>query len=296
MSKQIVQNKLSEIVTEQTRSSQMTADTFISLLFAEIEKELISNSFIRLEGIGLLRIIKSGENKRILYLSSNTRIPDKIDLSGIDTETNTGDRINLTRRNNSENISFDSEYHNDKPASELFETFEEKYPQNENIPIPGSNRKLKEKEISQSQNDYTYIANRKMNLIKTCIIALAILLLVSIGYIAVSGASAKPDETELRETGFREIENTDTLAFNRIIVPQVDVSIQYIARIYYGDDIYWPYIFMANKDATNKNMVIRGGTKIRVPRIAVDLAGLHDGTVQNSVKSLAKDIILVENK
>lgn len=291
MSKQTDQNKLSEIVVEQARSSRPVADAFIKQLFAEIEKELISNSFIKIKGLGLFRIIKSGDNKRVLYLSSNARIEETIDLSGY-TEANTNTDTNFPI-GHSENISFGSQDYNDRSASELFETFEDRYPQ-DGTPIPGAY--MSKDRLNQSQQDYTYIANRKMNLIKTCIIALAILLLVSIGYIAISGASAKPDEKELRDTGFQELENTDTLAFNKIVVPQVDVSIQYVARIYYGDDIYWPYIFMANKDAANKNMVIRGGTKVRIPRIAVDLAGLHEGTVQSSVKSLAKDIILVENK
>lgn len=289
MSKQTDLYKLSEIVADQTRADRTVADAFIRQLFTEIEKELISKSFIKLEGLGLFRVIKSGEIKRVLYLGSDVRIDEKIDLSEVKTETNTN--FNTTDSSNSENISFDSEHYNDKSASELFESFEHKYPHNEDPLLPVNAYKSENKE---SQQDYTYVANRKMNLIKTCIIALAILLLASVAYIAISGASDKPDEKKLRETGFHEIENTDTLAFNKMVVPQVDVSIQYIARIYYGDDIYWPYIFMANKEAANKNMVIRGGTKIRIPRIAVDLAGLHEGTVQNSVKSLAKDILLVE--
>lgn len=290
MSKQTDQNKLSEIVVDRTRCSRVSADAFIQQLFTEIEKELISNSFIKLEGLGLFRVIKSGDKKRVLYLGSNDRISEEIDLSGVYAESD--NNANLSDKSSSENISFDSEDYNDKPASELFETFEDKYPQDANIPLPPGSYIPKEKGVPQQ--DYTYIANRKMNLIKTCIIALAILLLFSIGYIAISGAYDKPDEKVLRETGFRELVNPDTLAFNKVIVPQVDVSIQYISRMYYGDDAYWPYIFMANKDAVNKMMVVRGGTKIRIPRISVDLAGLHDGTVQNSVKSLAKDIILVE--
>lgn len=290
MSKQTDQNKLSEIVVDRTRCSRVSADAFIQQLFTEIEKELISNSFIKLEGLGLFRVIKSGDKKRVLYLGSNDRISEEIDLSAVYAESD--NNANLSDKSSSENISFDSEDYNDKPASELFETFEDKYPQDANIPLPPGSYIPKEKGVPQQ--DYTYIANRKMNLIKTCIIALAILLLFSIGYIAISGASDKPDEKVLRETGFRELVNPDTLAFNKVIVPQVDVSIQYISRMYYGDDAYWPYIFMANKDAVNKMMVVRGGTKIRIPRISVDLAGLHDGTVQNSVKSLAKDIILVE--
>lgn len=287
MSKLTDQNKLSEIVVDQTRTNPTIADAFIQQLFSEIEKELISNSFIKLEGLGLFRVIKSGDKKRILYLGCKDRLKEEIDLSGVYAEPNG----NFAGENISENISFNSDHYNDKTASELFESFEEKYPQDPKNSLPLGAYASKEK---PQQQDYIYVANRKMNLIKTCIVALAILLLVSIGYIAISGASDKPDEKELRESGFQELENTDTLAFNKVVVPQVDVSIQYISRMYYGDDVYWPYIFMANKDAVNKMMVVRGGTKIRIPRISVDLAGLHDGTVQSSVKSLAKDIILVE--
>ncbi len=290
MSKQTEQYKLGEIVANNAHSERTVADAFIQQLFTEIEKELISNSFIKLEGLGLFRVIKSGDKRRVLYLGSDSRIDEEIDLSIINKEVNANRNPNIGD-SSSENINFDSESYNDKSASELFESFEEKYPQNESILLPLGAYESKDK---SAQQDYTYIANRKMNLIKTCIIALAILLLASVGYIAISGSSDVPDEKELRETGFREVKNTDTLAFNKIVIPQVDVSIQYIARIYYGSDVYWPYIFIANKEAANKNMVVRGGTKIRIPRVAVDLAGLHDGTVHNSVKSLAKDIILVE--
>lgn len=292
MSKLTDQNKLSEIVVDQTRTNRVVADAFIGQLFSEIEKELISNSFIKLEGLGLFRVIKSGDKKRVLYLGSNSRINEEIDLSGVYSESNTDYNTNLPEDYTSENISFNSDHCNDKSANELFESFEDRYPQDTDVPLPLGAYASTEK--AAPQQDYVYVANRKMNLIKTCVIALAILLLASIGYIAISGASDKPDEKELRETGFQELVNTDTLAFNKVVVPQVDVSVQYISRMYYGDDVYWPYIFMANKDAVNKMMVVRGGTKIRIPRISVDLAGLHDGTVQNSVQSLAKDIILVE--
>ncbi|SHF17726.1 hypothetical protein [Dysgonomonas macrotermitis] len=283
MNKQTVHTKLSEAVSGETRSELSVADAFIKELFNEVEKELIANSFIKIEGLGLLRVIKSGENKRILYLGSNTRLEGEIDLTVVNKHTHTTEAIG-------DNISFDSDSYNDKGADELFESFEERYPQhNQSKNLPqGEPRK------NVQNSEYTYIANRKMNLIKTCIIALAILLLASVGYILISGASSKPDEKSLRDIGFRDIENTDTLAFNKMVVPQVDVSLQYIARIYYGDEIYWPYVFIANKDAANKNLVVRGGTVIRIPRISVDLADLHDGKLKTSLKSLATDIIKVE--
>lgn len=280
MNKQTNTSNLNEFVAKQTHLNNNLAELFIKELFCEIENEMITNSSIKIEGLGFFRIIRSGENKRVLYLGATSPIQEEIDLSEPTIIQNSDDNLLV---DNLESIKLEGDILLEQTANELFEALDA-VPQN-------SNNHTKEKKVSQ---DYTYIANRKMNLIKTCIITLTLLLLASIIYIIVSGASAKPDENDLRESGFKEIENTDTLAFNKIIVPQVDVSYQYIARIYYGDEIYWPYIFIANKDASSKNFVIRGGTTIRIPRISVDLAGLNDGTVQAFAKSLATDIIYVE--
>lgn len=286
--------KLSEVIAKETRLSQDIANAFLDELFSEIKNDLIEESVCKVEGLGLFRVIISGESKRILYLGSKERIDRELDLSEAEIprpayslEATEGeiDGSNDTPDSDFDPNRLDSEYQ----ESPLFVEIEN---HTESIALNEANKFI----ANNKQNPkakYQYIDSRKMNLLKTCIATLAILLVVSIAYIVLSSNSSKPNERNHSEMGFSEIENKDTLAFHRVIIPQVDVSMQYISRIYYGDEIYWPYIYMANKDAANKKLVVRGGTSIRIPRVVVDLASVYDGSVETDAKSLAKDITMM---
>ncbi|MBD8347939.1 MULTISPECIES: LysM peptidoglycan-binding domain-containing protein [unclassified Dysgonomonas] len=289
MNKQTDQLELNRIIAQQTLLDESVVEAFISQLFIEIEKSIIVDSHIKVDGLGIFRIIKSGDSHRILYLGSNTPIDNSIDLSHISREAE--NRYSDTRGTDTEL----------EPTSSLEEnimTEEKEVESKVSIPQDPQDeadaiviRNFLDSERNTNRNRVVTPTNhRKSNLVKTCIITLIILAVLGIGYIILSGSSIKPKEKVMNNITFKEMDNTDTINYSRIIIPESDVSLQYIARTYYGNDIYWPYIFEANKNIVNNQFIIQAGSITKIPKIAVDLVDLHNGNEASTVQALGDEI------
>lgn len=293
MSKQTDQSELGQIVAQQTRLDQHIVDAFISQLFNEIEKSLVVDSHIKVNGLGLFRVIKSGNSHRILYLGNNAPIDNTIDLSHLNNEL-ADKTVAENHRKESELSSYSvNEEDSDQNNSEIL--YSEK-----NI---ASDNEISESDAIVIRNFHNAERNsinnsippstvnpRKSNLVKTCIITLIVLAILGIGYIILSGSTIKPKEKLSQNITFKELENTDTLSYSCIIIPESDVSLQYIAKTYYGDDIYWPYIYNANKNIVNNLLIIQAGSITKVPKVSVDLANLYNGKEASIVKELGDEI------
>ena len=289
MNKQTDQLELNRIIAQQTLLDESIVDAFISQLFIEIEKSIIVDSHIKVDGLGIFRVIKSGDSHRILYLGSNVPIDKSIDLSHINRETE--NRYSNTQGTDTELESTSLDEENIIPEERGVEADKASIPQDvhdeaDAIVI----RNFLDSERNTNRNRVTPTHHRKSNLVKTCIITLIILAVLGIGYIILSGSSIKPKEKVLSNITFKEMDNTDTINYSRIIIPESDVSLQYIARTYYGNDIYWPYIFEANKNIVNNQFIIQAGSITKIPRIAVDLVNLHNGNEASIVQALGDEI------
>ena len=291
MSKQTDQSELSQIIAQQTRLDLHIVDAFISQLFNEIEKSLVVDSHIKIDGLGLFRVIKSGNAHRILYLGSNAPINKIIDLSHINNDETL---INEKTINS---------YLEDKTQSSLIDEKDVKLEKEEIVEekdaiskdgisesdaIVIRNFHSSEKNSFPAQNPV--INSRKSNLVKTCIIALIILALLGIGYIILSGSTIKTKDISSKHIIFKELDNQDTLTYSRIVIPESDVSLQYIAKIYYGDGIYWPYIYNANRNIVNNLFIIQAGSITKVPKVSIDLVNLYTGKEASRAKILADKI------
>ena len=291
MSKQTDQSELSQIIAQQTRLDLHIVDAFISQLFNEIEKSLVVDSHIKIDGLGLFRVIKSGNAHRILYLGSNAPINKIIDLSHINNDETL---INEKTINS---------YLEDKTQSSLIDEKDVKLEKEEIVEEKNAiskdgisesdaivirNFHSSEKNSSPVQNPV--INSRKSNLVKTCIIALIILALLGIGYIILSGSTIKAKDISSKHIIFKELDNQDTLTYSRIVIPESDVSLQYIAKIYYGDGIYWPYIYNANRNIVNNLFIIQAGSITKVPKVSIDLVNLYTGKEASRAKILADKI------
>lgn len=287
MNKQTDQLELNRIIAQQTLLDESVVEAFISQLFIEIEKSIIVDSHIKVDGLGIFRIIKSGDSHRILYLGSNTPIDNSIDLSHISRETE--NRYSDTRGADTELEATSSVEENIVTEEKEVETNKASDPQDEADAIVIRNFLDSERNTNRNRV-VTPTNHRKSNLVKTCIITLIILAVLGIGYIILSGSSIKPKEKVLSNITFKEMDNTDTVNYSRIIIPESDVSLQYIARTYYGNDIYWPYIFEANKNIVNNQFIIQAGSITKIPRIAVDLVDLHNGNEASIAQALGDEI------
>lgn len=291
MSKQTDQSELSQIIAQQTRLDLHIVDAFISQLFNEIEKSLVVDSHIKIDGLGLFRVIKSGNAHRILYLGSNAPINKIIDLSHINNDETL---INEKTINSYLEHKTQSSLIDEKDVKlEKEEIVEEKNAISkdgisESDAIVIRNFHSSEKNSSPVQNPV--INSRKSNLVKTCIIALIILALLGIGYIILSGSTIKAKDISSKHIIFKELDNQDTLTYSRIVIPESDVSLQYIAKIYYGDGIYWPYIYNANRNIVNNLFIIQAGSITKVPKVSIDLVNLYTGKEASRAKILADKI------
>lgn len=422
MSKQTDQYELSRIVAQQTGLDQHIAEAFVGQLFREIEKSLIVDSHIKVDGLGLFRIIKSGDSQRILFLGSNTPMGQSVDQSQTDTkktldqtpESNIATTLTSTKEESvqtgsksgsvvEKNVpepnkvepfdrrtapevrkvasdgdrptSFEKASNADTPIRRVTTesvksgiSVEEATAEPEKVePImrrvqpepeksssavektttepekseptlvkrispeltrnasvvetttevnkPTTNTSTPERKLAESfdtddadavviRNFHNSIRNQaqrieepeiinenKSSLVKTFIIALVILAILGIVYVVAIGSTLKPKDKIHQTIAFKELKNVDSLNYNCIVVPESNVSLQYLSKIYYGNDIYWPYIYHANKDKVNKLLVIGAGSVTKIPRISVDLISLNNGEVAFIAKTLGDQII-----
>lgn len=73
MNKEIDRSELVRIVAEEIKVNPDTVDIFVDQLFKEVEKKMIDQSLVRLENLGIFRIIKSGKANRILFLGTTQK-------------------------------------------------------------------------------------------------------------------------------------------------------------------------------------------------------------------------------
>lgn len=291
MSKQTDQSELSQIIALQTRLDQHIVDAFIGQLFNEIEKSLVVDSHIKVDGLGLFRVIKSGNSHRILYLGSNAPIDKTIDLSHLNNESKKEQTIEDHPKENEMQSSLAIEESSDHTKPEMLNVEKELISDNE---ISESDaiviRNFHKSEKGSNRIQSPVVNPRKSNLVKTCIITLIVLAVLGIGYIILSGYTIKHKEKLPQSITFKELDNTDTLTYSRIIIPESDVSLQYIAKIYYGDDVYWPYIYNANNNIVNNLLIIQAGSITKIPKISVDLVNLHNGKEASTARVLGDEI------
>lgn len=294
MSKQTDQSELSQLIAQQTRLDQHIVDIFIGQLFGEIEKGLVVDSHIKVDGFGLFRVIKSGDSHRILYLGSNTPTNKTLDLSHLNNEPIVEESISSKAEDEAPFF----------PATEetLVDNKKESAIIEEKDLTPANENDINEADAIVIRNFHNYERNLnkpqtlpvakppKLDWVKTCIITLIILAVIGIGYIILSGSTIKPKEKLSQNITFKELENTDTLSYSRIIIPESDASLQYIAKVYYGNDIYWPYIYEANKNIVNNLLIIQAGSITKIPKITVDLVNLYNGKEALMAKTLGDNI------
>jgi len=73
MNREIERSELARIVAEKEGIDQVTVDAFVNQLFKDVEKKMIDQSLVRLDNLGIFRIIKSGKTNRILFLGTSRK-------------------------------------------------------------------------------------------------------------------------------------------------------------------------------------------------------------------------------
>lgn len=69
---------------------------------------------------------------------------------------------------------------------------------------------------------------------------------------------------------YRNLENLDSVSYKANIMVEETTSILQLSKKFYGDEVFWPYIFIVNTDIENI-LDIQPGTIIKIPHVSPHL-------------------------
>lgn len=73
MNREINRSELAKFIAEKEGIEQEIVDAFVNQLFIDVEKKMVDQSLVRLDNLGIFRIIKSGNINRILFLGTSRK-------------------------------------------------------------------------------------------------------------------------------------------------------------------------------------------------------------------------------
>ncbi len=302
---------LVDTIANQTKLDPKTVRLFLTHFFKGMEREITDSSVVKINDLGIFRIIKSLSGDRILFLgkfqsanSVNTTdgssYPEKVGVSPVsslidenditekDIRKTNGPATNEINIPDCNSINDHIELHKDKTEFTGFGA--DKFAEEE---------WEKEDKIDDESYFYDYENDsRKKNRIshiKLGIIS-AILLVGVLGFIYFNYTPKQNDIPRHNYFAeYSEIENTDTSRFLRIIEAESNIDFLILAKKYYTSEIFWPYIYQANQESVPDSFIIKTGTVIKIPKIDKNLIDLSNEQSIDIAKRLAYEIINMQN-
>lgn len=347
MKKHINQRDIILEVSQKTRIPQPIVEAFIEQMFRQIENNLVKGISSNVEGLGIFRVIKSGDTNKIIFLGSKKNIHHYYTKETIISQLPSKHIPKNTYQNTKvekKEFPFPS-----TPPKKVVE--EKTTPKTINTPF-AQNQTIQQKNNRQvynnntyqtnnlgkqtyqnnTQNDYPYSPNKattnssytppqtdeitpKTNNINDAlkdkqkkreekkklaiilpIITFLLLIIIAVGiyfiYFDKTQNNTTTEQEELYTVNFQELQANDTsLIYNCSIIPNKDVSLEYIANEYYGNKVFWPYIYLANEDFLSNSIIVKAGSIINLPKITVDLFEYNKGTVQKRADKIGDNIL-----
>lgn len=98
----------------------------------------------------------------------------------------------------------------------------------------------------------------------------------------------------VNQEGYTLLENQDSLRYIAVVTYANNVNINTISNTFYKNSIYWPYIFIENKNVEgvqNNPLDIPKGAVLKIPRLSNRQLDPSDITMVSKVKNLADSIL-----
>lgn len=354
------QIELGKIISQTTELPQATVNAFVKHLFAEIKNNLESGSSVNVGGLGIFRVIKSGDSNKILFLGSKKNITETIDpasfkeelegktirqkvikdilaTSAIDkthikpsipilkeekpkkkdlvdtisrtkilTETLKADNLkkeestlidNKTQLevDNEEKVLSQNTINSVKDKDNVAESIKTEI----NKDVVENTDFLRKTKSDTNNNDslrklqLNREEKKKGAIVLPIFIALLIIIAIfGVGYLFFENAKVDnntPITTQV-PVAFEELAVTDSVRISYTIIPDKDVSLEYIANHYYGDEIFWPYIYIENENLLANSTIVSAGSIIKVPKLMIDLANYNDGSTTRDAQIFGDEI------
>lgn len=155
--------------------------------------------------------------------------------------------------------------------------------------------------LSKIKHFFARIRGNRVKINKTVLIAVLLVLAVVSGLVCLAyymnidssdkQSREKYELTTSKKGSFREIDNNDNQHLSHVIVLNSDMSLKYLAEIFYGKELFWPYIYKANRNIVNKSLMIQANSIVKIPKITVDLVGYTRGDMDADAKNLGNEIM-----
>lgn len=129
-------------------------------------------------------------------------------------------------------------------------------------------------------------------IIKQIILLIFLAVFLGLGYYYINYYEKHSSHTLYENDGdYVEVEASDSLDYLAVVVYKNDANINTIANTFYKNSIFWPYIFIENKDVINNPLNIDANVIIKIPKLSPTLLDLKNTASIKRVQFLGDSIL-----
>ncbi|MEN9918566.1 MAG: hypothetical protein RL662_1002 [Bacteroidota bacterium] len=132
---------------------------------------------------------------------------------------------------------------------------------------------------------------KKSSTTKTVLEILIVLLVVALSYLVYENY-IKQDEIVRGKDNYTELENNDKKTYSCIVIINSDTPLKEIAKMYYGKEEFWPYIYKGNENIVDPlTLKIQARSIVKIPKLTVDLVSFNKNELNKDAKALEIEIM-----
>lgn len=87
------------------------------------------------------------------------------------------------------------------------------------------------------------------------------------------------------------LENNDSIKYLAVIIYKENVSINSISSTFYHSEIFWPYIYIENKEVIKNPLNMGKDVVLKIPRLSDEILNTNDTASVRITKDLADSIL-----
>lgn len=146
-----------------------------------------------------------------------------------------------------------------------------------------------------SNHEKKHDAKRKRKnkrIIRQVLILLFLAIFLTLGYKYINYQERHLNkEIYTVEGDYVDLEVPDTANYLAVIAYKTDININTISNTFYKSNIFWPYIFIANKDIIDNPLNIPANAILKIPRLSDTILDLKNTASVKKVHFLGDSIL-----
>ena len=135
---------------------------------------------------------------------------------------------------------------------------------------------------------------RKNSKLKQLVILFILALILGGGYYYIKqneNNHYKPSLYNDSDEEYIEVDIQDSVKYQAVVIYKNNIDINEIAKTFYKSSIFWPYIFIENKDVIINPLNIESDLLIKIPRLSDSLIDLSNTASIERAKFLSDSIL-----